>query len=54
VRDAVSSRTEASHAAAMDRLTAAGVSVGTVEMVMFEWLHRAGTSEFKELSRLVK
>lgn len=54
VADATASRTEASHQAAMARLAAAGVVVATVEMVLFEWLQRAGTPEFKELSRLVK
>ena len=52
--DATCSRTEASHQAAMARLAAAGVTVGTVEMALFEWLHRAGTPEFKELSALIK
>jgi len=54
VADATSSRTEANHRAAIARVAAAGVSVATVEMVVFEWLYRAGTPEFKELSRLVK
>jgi len=54
VADACSSRTEASHETAMRRLAANGVQVVTVEMVIFEWLHRAGTPEFKELSALIK
>ncbi|HET6757408.1 MAG TPA: hypothetical protein VFH21_07340 [Burkholderiales bacterium] len=40
--------------AAPDRLRSAEVSVVTAEMLMFEWLSRAGTPEFKELSALIK
>jgi nicotinamidase-related amidase len=54
VADAISSRKAASAALALDRMRAAGVSVVTTEMVIFEWLARAGSSEFKELSALVK
>lgn len=54
VADACASRTESNYQTAMARLTAAGVTVATVEMVLFEWLHRAGTPEFKELSRLIR
>lgn len=52
--DATSSRTPSNHAAAMARMRSAGVEVVTSEMVVFEWLGRAGTPEFKELSRLLK
>jgi hypothetical protein len=38
----------------MTRLAARGVGIVTVEMVIFEWLHRAGSPEFKELSALIK
>jgi nicotinamidase-related amidase len=54
VTDACSSRDPANHEAAMRRLTANGIEVVTAEMVVFEWLQRAGTPEFKELSRLVR
>lgn len=54
VADACASRTEANFNAAMARLADNGIEIATVEMVIFEWLHRAGTSEFKELSALVK
>jgi nicotinamidase-related amidase len=54
VADACASRLESNYLAAMARLTAAGVTVATVEMVLFEWLHRAGTPEFKDVSALVK
>lgn len=54
VADACASRDPANHQAAMARLAANGVEIATSEMVVFEWLHRAGTPEFKELSALVK
>jgi hypothetical protein len=54
VADACSSRSPDNHTAAMSRLAANGVEVATVEMVVFEWLHRAGTPEFKDLSQLIK
>ena len=38
----------------MDRLRGAGARIVTTEMVVFEWLAKAGTPEFKELSALIK
>ncbi|KIL99906.1 Isochorismatase [Paramagnetospirillum magnetotacticum MS-1] len=54
VADACASRDPANYQAAMARLAAKGIEIVTVEMVIFEWLHRAGTPEFKELSALIK
>jgi hypothetical protein len=54
VADACASRTEFSYQTAMARMAANGIEIATVEMVLFEWLHRAGTPEFKELSALIK
>ena len=54
VVDAISSRSALSLEIAMRRLEQAGISLVTTEMVIFEWLMRAGTSEFKQLMRLVK
>jgi nicotinamidase-related amidase len=54
VADACASRDPANYQAAMSRLAACGVGIVTVEMVIFEWLHRAGSPEFKELSALIK
>lgn len=52
--DATSSRSAANHAAAMSRLREAGVGIVTSEMIVFEWLEKAGSPEFRELSRLLK
>ncbi len=54
VEDAVSSRLESSRATALARLRANGVEIVTVEMVLFEWLNRAGTDAFRDLSKLVR
>jgi hypothetical protein len=37
----------------MERLWLAGIPPVTTEMVVFEWLDRADTPEFKEVSSLV-
>ncbi len=52
--DATASRRAESKAVALDRLRANGVEVVTAEMVLFEWLGRAATDEFRELSRLIR
>jgi len=52
--DATSSRLAANHAAGMARLREAGAEIVTSEMVVFEWLEKAGTPEFRELSRLLQ
>jgi nicotinamidase-related amidase len=54
VADAVGSRTEASRSLGLERLRDRGVDVVDSEMVLFEWLERAGTDAFRELSRLIK
>ena len=54
VADAVSSRVALSAERAFDRLRGAGVDIVTTEMVVFEWLKRAGSPAFKTLSGLVK
>lgn len=54
IGDACSSRTPANHQAALARMAQAGVTVATVEMAVFEWLHVAGTPQFKDLSRLIR
>ena len=54
VSDATTSRTLDSERASLARLTAAGVSIVTTEMVIFEWLGQAGTPAFKEILPLIK
>ncbi len=54
VADAASSRTPENRAAAIERLRAAGIGIATTEMVLFEWLHRAATDEFRALLPLIK
>ena len=54
VADAMSSRAPLSHALALDRMRQSGVSVVNTEMVVFELLRQAGTTEFKALSALVR
>lgn len=54
VADATSSRTKANREAGLARLRLNGVEVATTEMVVFEWLGRAGTAEFRSLVALIK
>ena len=54
VADAASSRTPENRSAAIERMRAAGIQIVTSEMVLFEWLHAAGTDEFRRLLPLIK
>ena len=54
VADAVSSRQQRSAELALERMRDIGVQVASTEMVVFEWLEKAGTPEFKVLSKLIK
>ena len=54
VSDATASRTLESEAACLARLSAVGVSIVTTEMVIFEWLGKAGTDTFREILPLIK
>lgn len=54
VADGVSSRTATNAQLGLDRMTRGGAHVVSAEMVVFEWLRRAGTPEFKELSALIR
>jgi nicotinamidase-related amidase len=54
VADAVGSRSKDSRKLALTRLLKAGTDVVDSEMVLFEWLERAGTPAFKELQALIK
>lgn len=52
--DAVSSRRAGDRDAGLARLAANGVQVVTGEMVLFEWLRRAGSDEFRDLLKLIR
>ncbi|MEO1140677.1 MAG: hydrolase [Pseudomonadota bacterium] len=54
VSDATASRSLESEAACVARLSAFGAGIVTTEMVIFEWLGKAGTSEFKEMLEFIK
>lgn len=54
IEDAVSSRSLGDKSAAVGRLRSRGVEIVTTEMVLFEWLGRAGTPAFKQISALIK
>jgi nicotinamidase-related amidase len=52
--DATSSRRPLDRDIAIERMRAGGVTVTTAEAVVFEWLRRAGTDEFKDVSQALK
>jgi len=54
VADAVSSRTAENKNLALERMRQSGVFVVSTEMILFQLMERAGTDEFKAISRLIK
>jgi nicotinamidase-related amidase len=52
--DAASSRTRENYLAGLERMSAAGAVMVSMEMVLFELLEQAGTAEFKQILGLVK
>ncbi len=54
VADATASRTPDNAALGVERMRANGVGILSTEMVIFEWLQKAGTPVFKTLSALIK
>jgi hypothetical protein len=54
VADAISSRHPDSARVASDRMAAAGITLATTEMCLFEWLGTASHPAFKTLSGLIK
>jgi len=52
--DGVSSRRDDHRAAGLDLCRATGATLTTSETVVFDWLRRAGTDEFKRLSKLIR
>ena len=51
VADASSSRTAENEKTARRRFSAEGIPVVSIEMVLFEWLRKSGTPEFKEIQK---
>ena len=51
--DAVASRKELDRDWGLSRLDRSGAVITTTEAALFEWTERAGTAEFKQISRLV-
>lgn len=54
VADAVSSRTLENKTCALQRMQQAGAFIETTEMILFQLLDKAGTEEFKTISKLIK
>jgi len=54
VADATSSRRPMDARTALQRLSQNGLTITTAESVVFEWLRRAGTDEFKALQSKLK
>jgi nicotinamidase-related amidase len=52
--DGVASRRADHRAAGLDLCRAAGATITTAETVIFDWLRRAGTDEFRRLSKLIR
>jgi len=52
VEDACCSRYSNDHSCAIDLLAKTGIHIVTFELLLFAWLKRAGTDEFKSLSHL--
>lgn len=53
-QDAVCSRTEANWRNGLERMRPHGVEITNTESALFELLMKAGTPEFKELSKLIR
>lgn len=54
VEDGISARTEANWKLGLDKMRLSGVIPCSVETAMYEWLGEAGTSQFREILKLVK
>lgn len=54
ITDAVSSRKNENKQIAVERMKQSGVFVSSTEMILFQLLDKAGTDEFKLISKLIK
>ncbi|MCS9372391.1 hydrolase, partial [Pseudomonas aeruginosa] len=51
VEEAIGSRRPSDKALAVERMRQAGAMIVSREMVAFEWMERAGSDRFREISR---
>jgi nicotinamidase-related amidase len=54
VADGCCSRRDVDHATALDRLRGEGVTVTVAESLLYEWLERAGTDDFRAVLEFVR
>ncbi len=54
VADATGSREAEDTELALARLRSRGIDIVSTEMVLFEWMYRAGTPAFKDISRMIR
>ncbi|HNY54195.1 MAG TPA: hydrolase [Chitinophagales bacterium] len=54
ITDAVSSRKKENKQVAIERMKQSGVFISSTEMILFQLLDKAGTDEFKLISKLIK
>lgn len=54
VADAISSRTKENKETAIERMGQSGVFIASTEMILFQLIDKAGTEEFKKISKLIK
>jgi len=54
IADAISSRTLENKAIAVERMKQSGAFIASAEMILFQLLDKAGTDEFKLISKLIK
>ncbi len=52
--DAVGSRDSLDHSTALRRMENVGATLTTTEAALFEWCERAGSDEFKKISKLIQ
>lgn len=52
--DAVSSRSETNYRLGLEKMRQAGVLTSSVEMALYEMLKEAGTSDFREILKIIK
>jgi nicotinamidase-related amidase len=52
--DGVASRTEKNYQTGLARISEAGGVIANTEMIIYEWLHKAGTPAFKAILPFIK